>query len=164
MYQRNPSLPPRYIVCLCYLSDVRHRRLSSTFLSSGPFVWLPPWSILRMVPSILQGRLLSCLSFWWNFCRSSSFQEAFSFFSYTLFLLFPSSLLVWCCPLRIFLSFLSFQVSYKKEAYLNGWQKVKLPRSRSITSNYRPITYLPRMRKILTPTDKRRNLVPLLFF
>ena len=43
-----------HAVYRCYLWDVRPWALSSTFLSSGPFVWVFPLSILRMVMSILQ--------------------------------------------------------------------------------------------------------------
>ena len=45
------------IVSLCHVSDVRPCATSSSFLSSGPLVWVPPLFILRKVRSILQGRL-----------------------------------------------------------------------------------------------------------
>ena len=34
----------------------------------GPFVWFPPLSILRMVPSVLQGELPRCIFQWCDFC------------------------------------------------------------------------------------------------
>ena len=44
-----------HIVCLCHVLNVKPCTTSSTFLFSGPFVKVLPSSILRIIPSILQG-------------------------------------------------------------------------------------------------------------
>ena len=62
--------------------------------------WVPPWSILRMVQSILQGRLPRCLPLWQDFCYWAWFRVVFSFFwDFSSFLL--SYLFVWQCLLLV---------------------------------------------------------------
>ena len=51
-------------------------------------LWISFLSILRMVQSIFQGRLLTCLFLWWDFCCKPWFWEVFSFFWDTLFFFF----------------------------------------------------------------------------
>ena len=61
-------------------------------------------------------RIYGCLSLSWVFCGRVWFRKAFSFFWGTLFLVCPSSLLVWWCPLPIFPStcnFLYLQVIWR---------------------------------------------------
>ena len=68
-------------------TNVRPSASSSTFLSTGPFVWVPPLFILRMVRNILQSGLSRCLSLWWGFCYRDWFRKVFWFVWDTLFLL-----------------------------------------------------------------------------
>ena len=77
-----------HIVCLCHPSDKRPCASSSTFVSSGSFVWVTPLSILIMVQSILQEELPRCLSLWCDFCRRICYRAVFLFVLCTLFLLF----------------------------------------------------------------------------
>ena len=91
---------PRYLQCwrvhslffltptVRHLSVVRSYALSLAFLSSDPVVWVLPSSILRMVPSILQGGQPRCLSLWWDFNYRIWFREVFLFFWDTLFIFF----------------------------------------------------------------------------
>ena len=60
------------------------------FLSSGPFIFVPLLSILRMILSILREKLPSCLSLCWD----SNFREVFSFVFGTLLNFFLSSYLI----------------------------------------------------------------------
>ena len=83
-----------HIVCLCHLFDTRPCALSSTFLSFGPFVGVLPWSVLRMVLSILQGNLTTCLTLWWDFSCTAWFRVFLSFWN-ILFLFHHLFLLVW---------------------------------------------------------------------
>ena len=77
-----------HIVFLCHYTDVMFCASSSTFLSSGPFLWVHSLSIFRMVPSILQGRQPWCLSHWCNLCSRVWFRETSSFVWGTHFLFF----------------------------------------------------------------------------
>ena len=90
-----------FLVTIISLSFLGCKALLSSlaFLSSGPFVWVLSSSILRIVPSILQGGQSKYLSLWWDSSGRSWFREVFSFVADTLFLFFLSSLLVWLCPL-----------------------------------------------------------------
>ena len=72
-----------YVLCIVF-----------NFLSFSPFVWVSPLTILRMILSIIQGGLLRYISLSWDFCCRAWFWEVF--FWGTLFLFFPSSMLVWC--------------------------------------------------------------------
>ena len=100
------------IVYLCYLSCAS----SATFLSSSPYVWVLPLSILRIVHRILKGRQPR-LSLTWDFWSRIWFRKAFSFFWGTLFLSFLSSSLVWC-PLLIFPSTCIFLFSERFDSFL----------------------------------------------
>ena len=78
-------LPPSFltrIVCLCYLPNVRPCVSSSTFLSSGPFVWIPPLSILGIVPSILQVGLPRYLFILWDLCNRVFCSSEIFFFNF----------------------------------------------------------------------------------
>ena len=82
---------------VCHLSEVKPCASSLDFLSFGPFTWVSPLSILGMVPSILQERLPSCLSIWWDFYCRTRFRKVSSFIWRTLFF-FPFLLhLFWWC-------------------------------------------------------------------
>ena len=77
-------LQSTYIVCPCYLSDVK------TCAS-------PALSTLRIVTCILQGRQPICSQFivWWDLCCISYSSEVFTFIWSTQVLIFLSSTLVW---------------------------------------------------------------------
>ena len=83
------SLPPSSLetYCLCRLPDVRPRASSSTFLSSGPFVWVLP---LTTVLTILQAGLPKYLSPWWDFCCRVKFREVFYFIEVFFSIIFSS--------------------------------------------------------------------------
>ena len=88
-----------HIVCICHFLDIRPSSSTSTLLSSGPFVWVPPQSILRIVPIILQGGMTSCLFIWgdswrkaWCRCFLVRLRYIFLDFSYiSACLMFSSS-------------------------------------------------------------------------
>ena len=79
----------RILIFLLFLIHIVYAILrpnrSSTFSSSGLFVWVPHVSILRRVGSILQEVLPRCFFFWWDF--NAWFREAFSFVWGTFFLI-----------------------------------------------------------------------------
>ena len=75
-----------HIVCWWHGSDVGPEASPSTFLLSGPFVWVLLSYISRMVLTILQGKLPWSLFLLWNFCHWAWFWEAFFFVWRTLFL------------------------------------------------------------------------------
>ena len=57
--------------CVCHISDVKPYAIIINFLSFGPFLWVLPSSISRIVPSILQAGQPKCLSPWWgSYCRA----------------------------------------------------------------------------------------------
>ena len=98
---RENPLPPFFfffffffvlIVCRCHLSDV-NSYVSSTFLSSSPFVWVPPLSILWMVLSILQRELPLCLFLLMRVILQSLLLRSFHFdLKYSFFKIFSSYL------------------------------------------------------------------------
>ena len=88
------------IVFQCHLLDVKLWASSSTFLSSGPFVWVPPLSISRMAQVSYKE---DCPGVFFNeISAAENWFQVFLFIWDTLFLFFLSSLLVWWCPLPIF--------------------------------------------------------------
>ena len=103
---------------LCHLSGGRPCASSTTFLTSGPFVWVFLLFILRIVPSILRARLPKCLSVWCDFCSRAWFLEVFSVVWGTLFLFFLSSLMFWWNPLPIFPSTYNFPLLFLDLAVL----------------------------------------------
>ena len=64
-------LPPLFLdTCFQFLSSLGFKSLCiiSNILSTGSFVFVLPLSILRMMPSLLQGILIWYLFLWWDFC------------------------------------------------------------------------------------------------
>ena len=80
----SPFFLDTYFVSLCHLSNIRPCASSYTFLSSGWFFWILPWSILRMVSNILQEVLLGVYSIDEISAAELVFQK-FSFSSEVLF-------------------------------------------------------------------------------
>ena len=99
--ESSSSFFSRHIQSVRHLSDVRPWASSSIFLSFRPFVSVPSMSILRMVLSILQGRLPRYIIHWWDFNRIHWFRKAFSFLE-IIFQFFLLSPLLWWCLLPIF--------------------------------------------------------------
>ena len=96
------------IDCLYHLCDTRPHASSLVFLISGPFTEVLPSSILKMVPSILQGVEPNSKSLWWYFCYIDCFRWVFSFSCGNMFYLYSSSSIVWWCLLLTIPSICNF--------------------------------------------------------
>ena len=89
-----------HTVCEYYLLHVKSYESSRTFLFSGPFVWVPPLSILMMVSSISE--TAQDLVFFMRFLLESCVLRSFFVLPMYDFLIFLSLLLVCWCPFSIF--------------------------------------------------------------
>ena len=79
--------------CLCYPSYVNPGSSSLIFLFFSSIVWIPPFFILRMVPSLLKKRLLMAeISAAEGFEKLSCFSDVLVFFFFRLLLqIFPGT-------------------------------------------------------------------------
>ena len=69
-----------HTVCLCHLLTVKPCTSSSTFLSFGPFVWVPLLYFFKEWSWVPYKRDCSdVFILWWDFCYRIRFRKAFSF-------------------------------------------------------------------------------------